>query len=220
MSGKLTIWLMRHGETYLNKYMRMQGWSNAPLTPEGIKDCTASGRGLARIKFDAVYTSDLQRTKDTAELVMAENSISMQVPFVAKKEFREIFFGVFESLPVSDVWPKIREAAEKYYGVSDTHQALLNTMHALDDTKDAEDYMSAWLRVEKGLVSVLQKHAQTNDNILIVCHGLLIKIMLEALVPDFQVDASLKNASVTKIIYEKGQFHLETFNDTSHFVRI
>lgn len=208
---------MRHGETYLNKYERMQGWSNAPLTTKGMKDCIASGRGLAMVTFDAIYTSDLQRTKDTAELIMAENNLSSQVPIVSKKEFREVFFGGFESLPVLDVWPKIVSFAQQEFGRSDTHQAILNAAHMLDETKDAENYMSVWLRVEKGLVDVLEKH--TEGNVLIVCHGLLIKIILEALIPDFHTHESFKNASVSKISYENGQFHLETFNDTSHFIR-
>ena len=35
---KFTVYLIRHGETYLNKYDRMQGWADAPLTPQGIED--------------------------------------------------------------------------------------------------------------------------------------------------------------------------------------
>ena len=32
-----------------------------------------SGKSLKDVKFDVVYTSDLQRTIDTAELLLAEN---------------------------------------------------------------------------------------------------------------------------------------------------
>ncbi|MDV7694684.1 hypothetical protein GA842_07340 [Pediococcus parvulus] len=35
---KFTVYLIRHGETYLNKFDRMQGWADAPLTPKGIQD--------------------------------------------------------------------------------------------------------------------------------------------------------------------------------------
>ena len=58
MSKGLTFYFMRHGETYFNVYGRVQGWCNAPLTEKGIEDIKRSGRGLAAIKFDAVYASD------------------------------------------------------------------------------------------------------------------------------------------------------------------
>lgn len=35
MSKGVTFYFMRHGETYLNKYHRMQGWSDTPLTNRG-----------------------------------------------------------------------------------------------------------------------------------------------------------------------------------------
>ena len=69
----VTIYFVRHGETYLNHYGRMQGWSNAPLTDNGIEDVHRCGRGLADVKFDAVYTSDLTRTQDTAGIILEEN---------------------------------------------------------------------------------------------------------------------------------------------------
>ncbi|MDK6292868.1 phosphoglycerate mutase family protein, partial [Aerococcus urinae] len=38
MSKGVSIYFMRHGQTYLNKYNRMQGWCDAPLTDQGIRD--------------------------------------------------------------------------------------------------------------------------------------------------------------------------------------
>ncbi|MFV4921838.1 histidine phosphatase family protein [Lactobacillus delbrueckii subsp. allosunkii] len=40
------IYVVRHGRTYLNKYQRLQGWSDAPLTEEGIRGCPPDGEGL------------------------------------------------------------------------------------------------------------------------------------------------------------------------------
>ena len=31
----MKLYFVRHGQTYLNKYKNMQGWSDTPLTPEG-----------------------------------------------------------------------------------------------------------------------------------------------------------------------------------------
>lgn len=213
----VNLYFMRHGQTYLNKYERMQGWSNAPLTPEGEQGCIASGRGLANIRFDAVYTSDLQRTQDTANLVLEQNKATKSYELIVKPEFREIFFGSFEGLDVNTVWPPILDKAGS--GIEDPEK-VLNTLHHEDITHDAENYIAFWERVEKGILDVLKGHKGTNRNILIVSHGLTIQFMLRALIPDFQIGAHLENASVSKIRYQNGQFHLESVNDVSHFVRM
>ena len=94
MSKGVTFYFMRHGETYLNKYHRMQGWSDTPLTNRGKRDVARSGAGLADVKFDAVYCSDLRRTFETAQIIVNENQHKEEMlPIVAMPEFREIFFG-------------------------------------------------------------------------------------------------------------------------------
>ena len=36
MTKGVTFYFVRHGETYLNRLGRFQGWADAPLTPEGL----------------------------------------------------------------------------------------------------------------------------------------------------------------------------------------
>ena len=40
---ELTLYIVRHGKTMLNTTDRVQGWSDAVLTPEGEKVVTATG---------------------------------------------------------------------------------------------------------------------------------------------------------------------------------
>ena len=44
-----TIYMVRHGQTFLNKYNRLQGWCDSPLTPKGMEDAHSAGRHLAHI---------------------------------------------------------------------------------------------------------------------------------------------------------------------------
>ncbi len=39
-----TIYLMRHGQTYFNLWHKIQGWTDSPLTEEGIKQAKEIGR--------------------------------------------------------------------------------------------------------------------------------------------------------------------------------
>lgn len=206
---------MRHAQTYLNKYERMQGWSNAPLTQAGINDCHASGKGLAHVKFDAVYTSDLQRTIDTAAIILSENKCSRDVKSIPMTEFREVFFGYFEGLSVKEVWPGIMDQA----GKNDvSKKKLLDTMHEMDPSGDSEDYMTFWRRIHKGLDKLLTEYKDTNKTVLVVSHGLAINVMLSAIIADFDFQGPLSNASVTEVSYEHGQFTLKKFNQTDHFI--
>src|SRR5699024_12604193 len=68
-----------------------------PMIPKGEIDVRRSGLGLKDVKFDAIYTSDLSRTVDTAELILAENEVTdTDSEIIMMPEFREIFFGIFE----------------------------------------------------------------------------------------------------------------------------
>lgn len=160
---KTTIYFVRHGETYFNLYGRMQGWGNTPLTPDGEKGVRASGRGLADVKFDAVYTSDLQRTIDTAEIILAENKkTDPKIEIKAMPEFREIFFGEFEGERVEDTYKEIiaelglktAEDAFKTIGALER----MNTFNKLDKYGHAETFMQFWSRVEKGLIELINRH--------------------------------------------------------------
>ncbi|MCT3031329.1 hypothetical protein EFN40_06495 [Pediococcus parvulus] len=53
---KFTVYLIRHGETYLNKFDRMQGWADAPLTPKGIQDAHMAAKKVQNVHFDQAFS--------------------------------------------------------------------------------------------------------------------------------------------------------------------
>ena len=73
----MKLYFVRHGQTYLNKYKKMQGWSDSPLTPEGESVGKLTGDRLNDIPFTAVYTSDLGRTIQTAKIIL-DTSINQE----------------------------------------------------------------------------------------------------------------------------------------------
>lgn len=218
----MTIYFMRHGETYLNFYHRMQGWSNAPLTEQGKIDVRRSGRGLSDITFDAVYTSDLHRTVETANIVLEENKQADDLVIKTMPQFREVFFGGFDGLKIDEVYEDIAKH-EGYDTVADFLEDtnLPQRMAAFrnaDEFGDAEDFMMFWSRIEEGLLDIVNKHKQNDETILVVVHGLVIRYMIESLVPQLEDPDALSNASITQIRYEDGLFHAKAYNQTDHFV--
>ena len=39
-----SVYMIRHGQTYFNKYRRMQGWCDSPLTAVGEQDARNAGK--------------------------------------------------------------------------------------------------------------------------------------------------------------------------------
>ncbi len=63
--------IVRHGSTQFNSEEpnRFRAWLDVPLTAEGMKQSQAIAQTLAVIKFDRIYSSDLQRALVTAHMI-------------------------------------------------------------------------------------------------------------------------------------------------------
>ncbi len=64
------FYIVRHGQTLLNSLDRAQGWADSPLTEAGKQTAVEIGQKLKGIDFNAVYTSDMLRAVQTAELIL------------------------------------------------------------------------------------------------------------------------------------------------------
>lgn len=66
--------IIRHGKTALNSgnetsVDRERGWADVPLTPEGVKQAQKTGEELKSEGIQAMASSDLKRTTDTAHII-------------------------------------------------------------------------------------------------------------------------------------------------------
>jgi 2,3-bisphosphoglycerate-dependent phosphoglycerate mutase len=104
----LTLVLLRHGQSAWNLEQRFTGWTDVALTPLGECQARAAGEALRDqgLVFDAVWTSELQRARRTADLALA----TFPVNGVERRSLcclNERNFGILEGL-------KYVEAAERY----------------------------------------------------------------------------------------------------------
>lgn len=93
------ICIVRHGETDWNAARRIQGQLDVPLNATGHRQALAAARGLAREPFAALYSSDLQRARDTA----AAAAQLLQLPLRPEPGLRERHYGDFQGLTQDEI---------------------------------------------------------------------------------------------------------------------
>src|SRR3989442_14980936 len=84
-----TFYLVRHGESEANAARRFAGQSDSPLTDRGRQQAEAVAEELARVKFDRIVSSDLTRTRETAEVIATRHGLRVEII----PELREIDVG-------------------------------------------------------------------------------------------------------------------------------
>ena len=72
--------LVRHGQSVYNLENRFTGWKDVDLTDQGINEAIQAGKVLKKnkFKFDAAYTSNLKRAKETLSLILGELNSSIE----------------------------------------------------------------------------------------------------------------------------------------------
>ena len=86
--------LVRHGETDWNAAGRLQGQTDRPLSDFGRRQARRLADELATEDFEAVYSSDLARARETAEIVGAR----LRLPVTLDPDLREKDWGTWEGL--------------------------------------------------------------------------------------------------------------------------
>lgn len=86
--------LVRHGETDWNAEGRLQGQTDRPLSDYGRRQALQLADELGSEEFEAIYSSDLTRTRQTAEVVGRR----LALPVELDSDLREKDWGTWEGL--------------------------------------------------------------------------------------------------------------------------
>ncbi|MGK9298994.1 histidine phosphatase family protein [Melissococcus plutonius] len=228
-SEELTFYIVRHGKTMLNTTDRVQGWSDAVLTPEGERTAKAAGKGLKGITFQGAYSSDSGRAVQTAELILKQSKHSTKLNLQTDKRLREFNFGSYEGDLNEYMWKAIADhqgiTVQKFLDTM-TPKSFANSVAELDKNNvkagtnwPAENYKTITKRLTAGLNDITKKESKKKEkeNILIVSHGLSISALLNILDNSFSPPKEgFKNASVSVIRYKNGKYKIQKINDTSY----
>ncbi|MCT0485502.1 histidine phosphatase family protein [Weissella paramesenteroides] len=215
----INLYIVRHGETYINKYKRIQGWTNAPLTEKGIQDGKSAGKRLQNIKFNNAYSSDLERATTTAEIVLNQNKHTDSELLQPLPELREQFFGYFDGIPntiAAQAIAKNRSLPENSTFANLTSELgpfeIINAIHEADPTGDAETADLFWQRLMTGFRKI-SKENNDNDNVLLVSHGRLLSTLGQHFAQLDGDQAEPDNGAVSIWHLDDDQLELHVFND-------
>lgn len=114
---RTSIWLVRHGQTDLNRQRRYQGRSDSPLTDYGQQQVTALTYRLRRIPFEVALVSPTGRTRATARALLAERP---SVKAINAPDWAETNHGQWEGLTYHEVMQRFpAEAQARFAGRAD-----------------------------------------------------------------------------------------------------
>lgn len=149
------LWLVRHGQTDWNIQRRFQGHTDIPLNAAGIAQARDLAATLNGSQISAVYSSDLNRALQTAD-ILAEGR---NIPVIQDKRLREISMGEWEG----KIWQDVNQNLTK-----ELLQLNNNPVHGR--AAGGESLAEVAERVKEFADEIVMKHR--GQIVLVVSHGL------------------------------------------------
>jgi broad specificity phosphatase PhoE len=105
LNGVTTLILVRHGETDWNRDGRFQGHADPPLNDRGREQARALAELLDPEPLEAIYSSDLRRAHETAQIVAERRGLSV----IVDPQLRERDVGPWAGLTLSEIEARFPE---------------------------------------------------------------------------------------------------------------
>ncbi len=181
-----TLYLVRHGETEWNRQRRIQGSTDIPLNDTGRQQAELTGQLLTRRHWDAIFTSPLSRTLETAQIIARVNGLAEPIPMPSIVERQ---YGDAEGLDWDEVQTRFPGDTE------------------VPGRESREDVTA---RVVPALIELASR--QSGQSLIVVSHGGVIRSVLSHVDPGVD-HGRIANGSVHSFRQVDGELALIAFND-------
>ncbi|XP_077224788.1 phosphoglycerate mutase family protein [Tasmannia lanceolata] len=197
------IIVVRHGETTWNACGRIQGHLDAELNDVGRQQAAAVADRLSKeSKISAVYSSDLKRAFETAQII-AKSCDLLEV--TQDSTLRERHLGDLQGLV-------LREAAKIK---TKAYQAFLSPKTDQEIPGGGESLDQLYHRCTSSLERIASKHK--GERVVVVTHGGVLRALYKRAAPKGSSQGKVMNASVNIFhLSDSGDWVIKTWGDVSH----
>jgi broad specificity phosphatase PhoE len=196
----IEITFVRHGETDANAASIWQGQGDAGLSAVGREQSLALQSRLDPEGFDFVYSSDLRRTLQTADLAGLDP--------IADAAWREMDIGAWEGLTRTEVRERFPEEMDRLQ--SGDRDVLMG---------GGESWHEFGSRITAA-VQRLVANTPPGSRVLVMAHGGVIHAALSERLGfhgrrPWPI-SRIRNSAITEVIADDDLFHLQVLNDARH----
>ena len=185
------IGFIRHGITDWNLEQRVQGQTDIPLNETGRKQALALADRLKEEEWDLIYSSDLARAQETAEIIAKVLGLRVRTD----PRLREMNCGDVEGTTLEERiarwgnnWKTLSLNVESKASI--LNRGLSFTSYVLERYQDA--------------------------GVLVVSHGAILRLTLKHLISQVDIKEPLRNTSLTKLVQVKEGWECELYNCAKH----
>lgn len=191
---------VRPGETEWNFSERWQGWLDVPLNTHGIHQVERLATLMRNISLGVLYSSDLRRAVQTAEVIGRYSGISPKID----RRLRERNIGTWQGLRLDEVAQWFPEEYATY--MADRMNFKFPNGESLKEVQD---------RMREVFSDILKEDA--GETVAVVSHTVSIRVLLAHLLEGYDpIVARLGNSSVTTIERTATGWRMVVPNDVTH----
>lgn len=203
---KKTLYIIRHGETNLNRQGIIQGRGmDTDLNELGLQQAEAFFKHHQHIPFDAIYTSTLKRTHQTVK-----NFIDLDIPWKQHPGLDELAWGIYEGKPAEITRPAFEELTGAWRK-GEIHRKF----------EQGESPLEVQQRQLDAIAEI--KQLADAEHVLVCMHGRALRLLLCILsgVPLSEMDSfPHSNTALYKVHFDGEQFRIIDFNNTQHLAHL
>ncbi len=194
-----SIIFLRHGQAKNNTERILAGRTpGIPLTEKGIDQAEKAAEFLEEMNISAIYSSPIERAKNTAEIVGKHNSIDVKID----DRLIELDMGKFTGVPYDEIFSSHGNVFMKFY------KGELEIAH-----NGVETFADVKKRVLGIVDHIIENHP--DENVVLVTHMDPIKAMLSTVIslsPENLFELIIANASLNIFREYKRKFSISGIN--------
>ena len=157
----MRLYLVRHGQTDMNKRNMFYGWTDTDINETGIQQAEMLRQYFRQIPIDAIYSSDLRRAAHTAEII----ALGKDMPVHYDSAFRELYYGDWENQTTEYIEKNFKEELRGW--VTDWKGLAM---------PNGEKFSDFYHRVAAGVDRLVEENR--GKNVLLVAHNGALSAML------------------------------------------